>query len=80
MSEIQELIRFLTKGKRKEISLSEYIRLQEQTNHWSQERLFRLLSELSRSNAIPPDYTTENGQVIRLLRIRDSKRPHQKQL
>ena len=70
MTEVQRLICFLESGKRKEISMTEYVSLQKKKHKWSERRYRQLLAELSRSQAIPPNYVTKNGQVVRILRLR----------
>jgi hypothetical protein len=70
MTEIQALIIFLESGKRKEISMTEYISLQKKKKKWSESRYKKLLAELSISQAIPPNYATKNGQVVRILKLR----------
>ena len=51
MTEIQRLICFLESGKRKEISMAEYVSLQQRRQKWSERRYRQLLAELSRSQA-----------------------------
>lgn len=70
MTEIQRLICFLESGKREEISMTEYVSLQQRKQKWSEKRNRQLLAELSRSQAIPPNYATQNGQVVRILKLR----------
>ncbi|ELA94310.1 hypothetical protein [Enterococcus faecium] len=70
MTEIQRLICFLESGKRKEISMAEYVSLQKRKHKWSERRYRQLLAELSRSQAISPKYITQNGQVVRILKLR----------
>lgn len=70
MTEIQRLICFLESGKRKEISLAEYVLLQKRGKKWSERRYRQLLAELSRSQAISPNYAIQNGQVVRMLKLR----------
>ncbi|EMF0511985.1 hypothetical protein ACKO6X_002826 [Enterococcus hirae] len=70
MTEIQRLICFLESGRRKEISMTEYVSIQQRRQKWSERRCRQLLAELSRSQAIPPKYITQNGQVVRILKLR----------
>ncbi|EOD6241576.1 hypothetical protein ACJZQZ_002476 [Enterococcus hirae] len=70
MTEIQRLICFLESGRRKEISMTEYVSIQQRRQKWSERRCRQLLAELSRSQAIPPNYATKNGQVVRILKLR----------
>ncbi|MGM0325405.1 hypothetical protein IGJ18_002968 [Enterococcus sp. AZ078] len=70
MTEIQRLLCFLESGKRKEISMAEYVSLQQRRQKWSERRYRQLLAELSRSQAILPNYVTQNGQVVRMLKLR----------
>ncbi|MEB7518903.1 hypothetical protein [Enterococcus hirae] len=70
MTEIQRLICFLESRKRKEISMTEYVSIQQRRQKWSERRCRQLLAELSRSQAIPPKYITQNGQVVRILKLR----------
>lgn len=70
MTEIQRLIYFLQAGKREEISLAEYISIQERGQKWSKKRYRQLLAELSRSQAIPPNYAKKDGKIVRILKLR----------
>ncbi|EOS7903390.1 hypothetical protein EFK93_RS12875, partial [Enterococcus hirae] len=48
----------------------EYVSLQQRRQKWSERRYRQLLAELSRSQAILPNYVTQNGQVVRMLKLR----------
>ncbi|EMF0126099.1 hypothetical protein OUS12_002849 [Enterococcus hirae] len=50
--------------------MTEYVSIQQRRQKWSERRCRQLLAELSRSQAIPPKYITQNGQVVRILKLR----------
>lgn len=61
MTEIQEVLKFMRSGKRKEILLTDYLNLQRKKEEWSKKREKTLLREIHMSKILKVDYDTSRG-------------------
>ncbi|MBF8807523.1 MAG: TetR family transcriptional regulator [Enterococcus lacertideformus] len=66
MSEIQQLLRFMRSGKRKQITLNEYEHLVHKSN-WTNGHKAKLINQIQKSGVLRYERCKE-GYIIRLIR------------